>query len=272
MDSPSGIWGRRVILGVEVSAANLETATRRIQDWIDTGGRQYVCVTGVHGIMECQRSTELRRIHNNAGMVVPDGMPLVWLLHAYGCPQSDRVCGPDLMPQLLVQGQRRGDRHFLYGSSDEVLQKLANRLVKLAPEACIVGTLAPPFRPMTAAEDDAAVEYINRCRPDIVWVGLSTPKQERWMAAHRPTLDAAVMIGVGAAFDIHAGVRKRAPQFLRRSGFEWTWRLLMEPRRLWRRYLINNICFIALITPQLIGLRALPLWADSLDDRSNPPR
>jgi len=250
---------RQNILGVGVSAANMTSAVRCIQDWIDADQRQYVCVTGVHGVMECLRSVELRRIHNAAGMVTPDGMPLVWLLKANGHKESDRVCGPELMPRLVIDGQGRGDRHFLYGSTDEVLRRMKRRFLELAPQARIVGTFAPPFRPLTEAEDAAVVEYINTSSPDIVWVGLSTPKQELWMAAHRPVLDAAAVIGVGAAFDIHAGTRRRAPYFLRRSGFEWMWRLLTEPRRLWRRYLLNNPAFVALIALQLMGLLALPL-------------
>jgi N-acetylglucosaminyldiphosphoundecaprenol N-acetyl-beta-D-mannosaminyltransferase len=250
---------RQNILGVGVSVANMATAVHCIQDWIDADQRRYVCVTSVHGVMECQRSAELRRIHNAAGMVTPDGMPLVWLLHANGHRESGRVCGPELMPRIVIDGQIRGDRHFLYGSTDEVLQRLKRRFLELAPQARIVGTFAPPFRPTTEAEDAAVVEYINACSPDIVWVGLSTPKQEFWMATHRPVLDAAAIIGVGAAFDIHAGTRRRAPHFLRRSGFEWTWRLLTEPRRLWRRYLVNNPVFVALVVLQLVGRLAPPL-------------
>ena len=250
---------RQNVLGVGVSAVNMDSAVRLIQRWIDCGERRYVCVTGVHGVMESQRSVELRRIHNNAGMVTPDGMPLAWLLQAAGYKDSDRVCGPELMPRILVDSQARGDRHFLYGATEETLQRLQLRLLEFAPQACIVGALSPPFRPLTEAEDAAEVDYINACAPDIIWIGLSTPKQELWMASHRARLTAAALIGVGAAFDVHADVRKRAPQFLRRTGFEWTWRLLTEPRRLWRRYLVNNPRFVTLVALQMAGLVRVPL-------------
>ena len=250
---------RQNVLGVGVSAVNMDSAVRLIQRWIDCGERRYVCVTGVHGVMESQRSVELRRIHNNAGMVTPDGMPLAWLLQAAGYKDSDRVCGPELMPRILVDSQARGDRHFLYGATEETLQRLQLRLLEFAPQARIVGALSPPFRPLTEAEDAAEVEFINACAPDIIWIGLSTPKQELWMASHRARLTAAALIGVGAAFDVHADVRKRAPQFLRRTGFEWTWRLLTEPRRLWRRYLVNNPRFVTLVALQMAGLVRVPL-------------
>ncbi len=250
---------RANVLGVGVSAVNMETATRTIHAWIDHGQRHYVCVTGVHGVMESWQSADLRRIHNAAGMVTPDGMPLAWLLQAAGHRTSDRVCGPELMPRIMIDGQARGDRHFFYGATEDTLQRLQRRLLAVAPQARIVGALAPPFRPLSAAEDAAEVEFINDCAPDIVWVGLSTPKQERWMAAHRSLLTAAALIGVGAAFDIHADLRKRAPRFIRRTGFEWSWRLLTEPRRLWRRYLVNNPRFVALVALQKAGVLRLPL-------------
>lgn len=250
---------RENILGVGISAVNMETAVRTIGEWVDKGERHYVCVTGVHGVMESQRSAELRRIHNEAGMVTPDGMPLAWLLRLGGRIGTDRVCGPELMPRLFVESQTRGDRHYFYGAAPETLERLRQRLALIAPRARVVGSYAPPFRPLAPDEDAAVVADINACSPDIVWVGLSTPKQELWMAAHRARLNAPVLIGVGAAFDIHAGVVNRAPQFLRRTGFEWTYRLLKEPRRLWRRYLANNPRFVALVIMQKTGLRAAPL-------------
>lgn len=251
---------RENVLGIGVSAVNMETAVRTIGEWVDKGERQYVCVTGVHGVMESQRSPELQRIHNEAGMVTPDGMPLAWLLRLSGQIGTDRVCGPELMPRLFVESQARGDRHYLYGATAETLERLRQRLALIAPAAIVVGSYAPPFRPLTQDEDATVVADINACDPDIVWVGLSTPKQELWMAAHRSKLKAPVLIGVGAAFDIHAGVINRAPKFLRRTGFEWTYRLFKEPRRLWRRYLANNPRFVALVIMQKAGLRAvLPL-------------
>jgi N-acetylglucosaminyldiphosphoundecaprenol N-acetyl-beta-D-mannosaminyltransferase len=242
------------ILGVGVSAINMGDALRTITDWIDERERHYICVTGVHGIMESHRNAGLRAIHNSAGMVTPDGMPLVWLLKLSGHRWADRVCGPELMPLVFAQSQIRGDRHFLYGSSPATLDRLRHQLIAHAPSAQIVGSFSPPYRRLTAEEDATVVSLINDSKADIVWVGLSTPKQEQWMADHRSQLKAPVLIGVGAAFDINAGLVRRAPKFLRRTGFEWSYRLLVEPRRLWRRYLSNNPAFMLLVAMQKLGL------------------
>lgn len=245
---------RENVLGIGVSVLDLPGAVARVQGWIDRGERQYVCVTSVHGVMESQRSIGLRRIHNAAGMVAPDGMPLAWMLRLAGHADSGRVCGPDLMPAVFQAGQRRGDRHFLYGATEATLERLRAGLLAHAPGASIVGWHAPPFRPLTEAEDAQVVAAINDCKPDIVWVGLSTPKQEYWMAAHRDRLAAPVLIGVGAAFDVHAGLSRRAPRVLQRTGLEWMYRVAKEPRRLWWRYTWNNPRFLALVVLQLAGL------------------
>ena len=248
------MMSRANVLGVGVSAVNMEQALKTIFGWIDRAERHYVCVTGVHGVMESYRSKDLRRIHNEAGMVTPDGMPLAWLLKLAGFRDSDRVCGPELMPLVFKQSQGRDVRHFLYGGSPEALVRLRENLLRMAPDANIVGTHSPPYRPLTLDEDARIVDEINASDADIVWVGLSTPKQERWMAEHRAALSASVLIGVGAAFDIHSGLIDRAPGFLRRTGFEWTYRLFLEPRRLWRRYLSSNPFFVALVVMQKVGL------------------
>ena len=246
---------RANVLGVGVSAVNMDLAARTIFDWIDRRDRHYVCVSGVHGVMESYHSPELRRIHNAAGMVTPDGMPLAWLLRLVGHRESDRVCGPELMPRIFVDSQERGIRHFLYGGSPRALELLRKRLGEVAPHAVIAGAYSPPYRPLTKEERADIVEMINASGADIVWVGLSTPKQERWMAEQRGDLTAPVLIGVGAAFDIQAGLVTRAPPFLRRTGFEWTWRLIHEPRRLWRRYLSSNPRFVFLVAMQMLRLR-----------------
>jgi N-acetylglucosaminyldiphosphoundecaprenol N-acetyl-beta-D-mannosaminyltransferase len=245
---------RENILGVRISAVNMQTAIDTIHDWIDRGQREYVCVTCVHGVMESYRSEELREVHNGAGMVTPDGMPLVWLLRLTGHAESDRVCGPELMPTVLRASVERRDRHFLYGGTAASLEKLAANVEQFAPGAQIVGSYSPPFRALTDEEDELIAQTINSSKADIVWCGLGMPKQELWMARHRARLNAAVLIGVGAAFDIHAGVSKRAPVFLRRSGFEWIYRLVREPRRLWRRYLGNHPRFVFLLALQAFGL------------------
>ncbi len=247
------------VLGVGVSAITLPEAVRILEGWIADGTRRYVCVTGVHGVMESQHDPELRRIHNEAGLVTPDGMPLVWISHLSGHPEVDRVYGPDLMLAFCEASESRGYRHFFYGGGEGVADRLASRLCERFPSLVVAGTLRPPFRPLQPDEDDEAVRCINEARPDVIWVGLSTPKQERWMSTHVGRLTAPVLIGVGAAFDFHAGLKRQAPHWIQRSGFEWLFRLGAEPRRLWRRYLANNPRFVVLITMQMLGLRRYSL-------------
>jgi N-acetylglucosaminyldiphosphoundecaprenol N-acetyl-beta-D-mannosaminyltransferase len=244
---------KATILGVEVSAINMEMALHTIEDWIARRESHYVCVTGVHGVMESQRDEEVRRIHNAAGLVTPDGMPLVWLGRLMGFSHVERVYGPDLMLALCARSVTQGYRHFFYGGAPGVAETLALRLQSRFPSLQVSGTYSPPFRPLTPEEDVAVIRCINAVQPDIVWVGVSTPKQECWMIEHVGRLCAPVLIGVGAAFDFHAGVKRQAPRWMQHSGFEWLFRLMTEPRRLWRRYLINNCCFLWLILLQALG-------------------
>ena len=217
-----------------------------------------MCVTGVHGVMESQYNPRILDIHNAAGMVTPDGMPLVWLLKMEGQRHADRVYGPDLMALVFERSRASGHRHFLYGSSEETLRLLRANLERRYPGCRIVGTHAPPFRPLTPEEDAEIVRTIDASGADIVWVGLSTPKQELWMAEHRPKLAAPVLIGVGAAFDFHAGLKKQAPRLIQRSGFEWLFRLASEPRRLWKRYAVNNPAFVVRVLGQKTNLLRYP--------------
>ena len=232
------------VLGVGVSAIDMPAAVDRIEGWIRQGSRNYICVTGVHGVMESQRDAELRRIHNASGLTTPDGMPMVWAGHWAGASWMRRVYGPDLMLAICQRAQEMGWRSFFYGGREGVPERLAERLVERFPGLNVVGTYSPPFRDLTAEEDAALVAEINSSHADLVWVGLSTPKQERWMAAHVGRLNAPVLLGVGAAFDIHAGTLAQAPGWMRRHGLEWLYRLIREPRRLWRRYLSNNPRFL----------------------------
>jgi N-acetylglucosaminyldiphosphoundecaprenol N-acetyl-beta-D-mannosaminyltransferase len=241
------------ILGVEVSAINMEIALRTIERWISRQESHYVCVTGVHGVMESQQDEELRRIHNGAGLVTPDGMPLVWLSRLMGFRYVERVYGPDLMLAMCERSIKWGHQHFFYGGAPGIAEKLVVRLQSRFPGLKVCGTYSPPFRSLTLEEDRAVVAQINALNPDIVWVGISTPKQEYWMAEHIGRLSAPVLIGVGAAFDFHAGLKRQAPHWMQRSGLEWLFRLLMEPRRLWRRYLINNPHFLWLVLLQALG-------------------
>jgi N-acetylglucosaminyldiphosphoundecaprenol N-acetyl-beta-D-mannosaminyltransferase len=240
--------GRFDVLGVPISAINLADAVTTMDGWIRRRTPHYVCVTGVHGVMESQRDDELRRIHQEAGLVTPDGMPLVWLARLDGRRNVERVYGPDLMLASCQQSLATGARHYFFGGAPGIADELASRLSKRFPGLAVAGTHCPPFRPLTAEEDARLVDDINRADPDIVWVGLSTPKQERWMASHVGRLRAPVLAGVGAAFDFHAGVKRQAPRWMQRSGLEWLFRLASEPRRLWRRYLVNNPSFVWQVT------------------------
>jgi N-acetylglucosaminyldiphosphoundecaprenol N-acetyl-beta-D-mannosaminyltransferase len=243
------------VLGVGVNPVSQAQALATIEGWIAAKDRQYVCVSGIHGVMESQRDEELRAIHNAAGMVVPDGMPLVWLSRMQGFRQVERVYGPDLLLSCCDRSLSRGYRHFFYGGGPGVPELLIGRLQARFPGLQVAGSYSPPFRVLTPAEDRDVVDRINGVQPDIVWVGLSTPKQERWMAQHRGQLTAPVFVGVGAAFDFHAGLKRQAPRWMQRSGLEWMFRLLTEPRRLWRRYLRNNPLFVCYIVLQGLGLR-----------------
>ncbi|HLW60008.1 MAG TPA: WecB/TagA/CpsF family glycosyltransferase [bacterium] len=237
----------------------MDHALAAVERWIARREAHYVCVTNIHGVIESQRDRDLRRIHNAAGLVTPDGMPLVWLSRLRGRRHVERVYGPDLMLALCERSAEMGYRHFFYGGARHVPDRLAANLQRRFPGLRVAGTYAPPFRPLTDAEDEGIVELINRAGPDIVWVGLSTPKQERWMATHVGRVDAPVLIGVGAAFDFHAGVKAQAPRWMQRSGSEWLFRLATEPRRLWRRYATTIPSFLWLCLLQTLGIREFRL-------------
>jgi N-acetylglucosaminyldiphosphoundecaprenol N-acetyl-beta-D-mannosaminyltransferase len=243
------------ILGVGVSAVDPSMALAAVDEWISRGEPHYICVTGVHGIMESYRKEAVREIHNAAGLVVPDGTPLVWLSRLKGFHHVRRVYGPDLMLALCKRSIDREYRHFLYGGASGVCEQLAERLQTQFPGLKIVGSYSPPFRTLEREEDQEIVNEINEARPDIVWVGISTPKQEFWMAQHVGRLRAPVLIGVGAAFDFHAGLKRQAPRWMMRAGLEWMFRLIQEPRRLGPRYLSNNPLFVGLVIRQLLGGR-----------------
>lgn len=249
------------VLGVGISAINMDQALDQFDRWIARKEQSYVCVTAVHGVMECQSDPALREVYNRSGMTTPDGMPLVWLGRIQGRRNMGRVYGPDLLLALCDHSIARGYRHFLLGRSptpgvaDALHEKLASRF----PGLQVVGTAhAPPDRDLTADEDAEIVDQINEARPDVIWVGLGTPTQDHWMADHVGKISASVMIGVGAAFDFHSGRKRQAPLWMQRSGLEWLFRLIQEPARLWRRYLINNPLFVALVLLQFARVRSYP--------------
>jgi len=256
----TGRWADRVnILGVGVSATTIPAALGQFDRWIRAEARQYVCVADVHAIMQSQWSEDFRAIHNGAGMVTPDGMPLVFLARRSGTAEVDRVYGPDLLMATCGHSVPRGYRHFFYGGAPGVADELARRLQARFPGLVVAGTYSPPFRATTAEEDDEIAAMLNAAQPDFVWVGLSTPKQEYWMAKFRPRLDAAILLGIGAAFDFHSGSKPQAPRFIQRSGFEWLFRLMTEPKRLWPRYRRVIPAFIYLALKQKLGLAKFPL-------------
>jgi N-acetylglucosaminyldiphosphoundecaprenol N-acetyl-beta-D-mannosaminyltransferase len=228
---------RRVdILGVGISAIDMSMAVDEIERWIVAGERHYVCVTGVHGVMESQADPELRAIHNRSGLTTPDGMPMVWAGRRAGARWMSRVYGPDLMLAICERAVERGWTSYFFGGKEGVPERLAARLGERFPGLRVVGTESPPFRTLTDDEDEAVVARINVAAPDLLWIGLSTPKQERWMASHAGRIQAPATLGVGAAFDIHAGTLHQAPVWVQRRGLEWLYRVYREPRRLWRRY------------------------------------
>lgn len=231
------------VLGVGVSAIDMDQAVAEIAGWVGRRERHYVCVTGVHGVMESSRDAELRRIHNHSGLTTPDGMPMVWAGRRSGATHMERVYGPDLMLAVCAQAAESGWTSYFHGGAPGVADRLAERLVERFPGLKVVGTSSPPFRAPTPAEDAATVARIERAAPDLVWVGLGTPKQERWMAEHTERLSAPALLGVGAAFNIHAGLLPQAPPWMQRSGLEWLYRLTREPR-LASRYLRNNPRFL----------------------------
>jgi N-acetylglucosaminyldiphosphoundecaprenol N-acetyl-beta-D-mannosaminyltransferase len=226
-----------------------------IDRWISTGDQQYVCVTGVHGVMESQRDPELYRIHNEAGLVTPDGMPLVWVSRLRGFGGVSRVYGPDLLLACCERFLDQKRRHFFYGAGEGVADRLAERLTQRFPGLMVAGVFSPPFRSLSLQEDQEIVDMINATQPDVVWVGLSTPKQERWMREHVGRVNASVLIGIGAAFDFHAGLKPQAPKWMQRTGLEWFFRMITEPRRLGCRYMINNPLFLMNLFLQWTGLR-----------------
>ena len=241
------------VLGVGVSITNPTATVTTLEGWIVNRRKHYVCVTGVHGVMEAQRSERLKEIHNRSGLTVPDGMPLVWAGRIYGYKRMDRVYGPDLMLEVCKRSVLRKYTHFLYGGKDGVAEILKANLEKRFPGISIVGTFTPPFRPLNEREEEALIRQVAGCRPDLFWVGLSTPKQERFMHHYLPKLDTKVMIGVGAAFDIHAGLFRDPPEWIKQSGLQWGYRLGQDPRRLWKRYLTNNPIFVGKFLQQLIA-------------------
>jgi len=239
------------LLGVRVNVAPFDDAITAVLNAPDTGARLALHFANAHSMVEANRNPQLRSAMN-ANVVEPDGMPLVLLARSRGV-KTERVCGPDFMLALVRRGVPLGRSHFFFGGAPGVAEELARRLGKAYPGLLVAGTISPPFRELTPEEDESFVAEINAAKPDYVWVGLGAPKQDLWVAAHRDRLDAAALLAVGAAFDFHSGRRRRAPRWMQRTGMEWLFRLLMEPRRLASRYTVVNARFLWLVLKE--GLR-----------------
>jgi N-acetylglucosaminyldiphosphoundecaprenol N-acetyl-beta-D-mannosaminyltransferase len=244
------------VLGVRVDAVQIPDVVSSMEEWIAERRKcRYIAVTGMHGVTEAQHDQQFLTILNQADLMVADGFPLVWLGRRKGYELPRRVYGPETMLVFCQATAGKGYRHFFYGGAPGVAQALAEKLSAELPGLVVAGTFCPPFRPLTEQEDREVLAAIEQARPDVIWVGLSTPKQERWMFEHRELLSPCVLVGVGAAFDFLSARKSQAPVWMRENGLEWLFRLLQEPRRLWRRYLLCGSEFVFLVALEHLGLR-----------------
>jgi N-acetylglucosaminyldiphosphoundecaprenol N-acetyl-beta-D-mannosaminyltransferase len=241
------------LLGVRISAVQISDVVQRMEGWIEERRKpRFVAVANTHMIVEAQQDASFKQVLNAADLCVPDGMPLIWYGRFRKYPLARRVYGPELMSTFCRDTAPKGFRHYFYGGAPGVPDEMVKRLKESIPEIQIAGFDSPPFRALTPEEEKNAIERINRANPDIVWVGLGCPKQERWMWSHRGPLSAPVMVGVGQAFDLLSGRKKSAPAWMREHGLEWSFRLIQEPRRLWRRYLVYNAKFAAALFLEIL--------------------
>ncbi|OPY00584.1 MAG: UDP-N-acetyl-D-mannosaminuronic acid transferase [Syntrophorhabdus sp. PtaB.Bin047] len=254
------------VLGVSIHALSWHAVLASIADWVSKRESRVVCLCNVHSVVTAGRSAEFARAISEADIAAPDGAPIAWMITRLRHTRQPRINGPDLMLRYCREAKVRSEPIFLYGASESTLALLKAKLLQAHQGLKIAGAVSPPFRPLTPEEDSSIVEQINASGARVVFVGLGCPKQELWMAEHRTRIR-AVMIGVGAAFDYHAGTLKRAPRLMQDLGLEWLHRLLSEPRRLWRRYLVTNTIFMSRAFGQLIGCRrsrdrsATPIWS-----------
>ncbi|SDS27854.1 N-acetylglucosaminyldiphosphoundecaprenol N-acetyl-beta-D-mannosaminyltransferase [Paenibacillaceae bacterium GAS479] len=231
------------IIDTHITALSFDETVAELEQWVEKKEKQYVCICNTHSLVTASNDGYFQEVLNHAGICTPDGMPLVWGLRAYGYSQQNRVDGPNLMLRMCQLSEQKKYGIFLYGGSEQTLNELKEQLHRLYPSVNIVGAYSPPFRTLTQEEDERVVEMLNQSQADFIFVGLGCPKQEIWMYEHRNRIN-SVMIGVGAAFDFVAGKIKRPPLFVQKSGFEWLFRLISEPRRLWKRYAYNNPLYI----------------------------
>lgn len=237
-----------------MDAIQIPEVIDRIEQWISNrSASRFIAVTGMHGVVEAQHDRSFKEILSGADLVVPDGMPLIWFGRRRGYSLKRRVYGPELA-EGFCRATRAKYRHFFYGGAPGVAEGVA-QVLRTQYGICVAGTYSPPFRPLTAEEDAQIVELIHEASPDVIWVGLSTPRQERWMHEHRASLRVPALIGIGAAFDFFTGRVKQAPRWMREHGLEWLFRLWQEPRRLWRRYLLYGAEFLWGTFLELVGLK-----------------
>lgn len=234
---------RTPVLGIPIDPVSMEQALDHIRVWAKRKESRVVCLCNADSLTTAQRDSKLAEAIASADLAVPDGAPVAWMLRRLGCFGQTRVPGPDLMWRYCADAARRGEPVFLYGSTEQTLERLKTALAAAFPGSVVAGSISPPFRPLSAEEEHLHAAAINDSGAATVWVGLGCPKQEEWMHALRGRVGVP-MIGVGAAFEFHAGTLRRAPDWMRRTGIEWLYRLIQEPRRLWRRYLLGNVRFI----------------------------
>mgnify|MGYP000624353453 CR=1 FL=1 len=239
------------VLNAPIDVISWNTSISKINRWAKAHESRYVCICNVHSVVTVGQNPEFGRVVVEADMATADGAPVAWLIRKYGFIEQQRINGPDLMWKYCSQATEADVSIFLYGGTPEALEILQQKLGVSFPNLKIAGAYSPPFRSLTPEEDDDIVKSINESGAGVVWVSLGCPKQEVWMAEHRGKIN-AVMIGVGAAFDYHAGLISRAPVWMRNSGLEWLHRLCSEPRRLWKRYLVTNTIFVASVIRQYL--------------------
>jgi N-acetylglucosaminyldiphosphoundecaprenol N-acetyl-beta-D-mannosaminyltransferase len=251
------------VLGVGLHPMRFTAAVDLMEQWIAERSSRIICFPGSDMLAASQHNDGLRAALNGADLTATDGMMLVRLCRWFGARDAERVYGPDVMLELCRRSLRSGYRHFFYGGAPGVAETLAARLQKRFPGLSIAGTYSPPFRPLSESELAENIRLINDSRADVVWVGLGAPKQELWITKTRGRLRAPLVLGVGAAFDFHAGTVRQAPPWVRSAGGEWFFRICVEPRRLWRRYSVQLVQFLGLFTLQVAGVRKFPIQAIS---------
>ncbi|MFA5149945.1 MAG: WecB/TagA/CpsF family glycosyltransferase [Candidatus Omnitrophota bacterium] len=255
------------ILGIRVDMISIPEIIQQMEDWIvNADYHNYIVVANADTAVKSKRDQAVRTAVNSSALAIPDGFSLLMMGRAKGHSLRKRSYGPDLTYEFFKTTEKKGYSHFFYGSTNDTLMKLIENIRDKFPETKIAGFYAPPFRPLAKEEDEEIIKSINRCKPSVLWVGIGCPKQEIWMYEHREKLDIPIMLGVGAAFDFLAGAKLQAPRWIRNNGFEWLFRLITEPKRLWRRYLVDGSLFIYYVLIELFLNRSRPVENPSKAD------